>query len=108
MRHVSMGENCITLTLLFLLDSSDEHKFNQIAPTYNQALKKSGYDYTLTYKKEPERKENKRIRKRNVTWFNAPFSKNVETNIGKKFITLLNKCFPKNHVLHKIMNKKYS
>ena len=87
-------------------NSSDENKFKEIAPTYNEALKKSGYAYTLSYTKENENNNNKkRTRKRNITWFNAPFSNNVETNIGKKFLKLLDKCFPVNHALHKIMNR---
>ncbi|GFR76768.1 hypothetical protein ElyMa_000491000 [Elysia marginata] len=44
-------------------------------------------------------------RKRRITWFNPPCSKNVSSNIGKKFFDLLNSCFPPNHKLHKIINK---
>ncbi|GFR92820.1 hypothetical protein ElyMa_000876700 [Elysia marginata] len=40
-----------------------------------------------------------------MTWFNPPYSKNVSSNIGKKFFDLLNSCFPPNHKLHKIINK---
>ena len=47
----------------------------------------------------------KKIRKRNITWFNPPFSKNVATNVGNKFFTLLSSCFPPNNKLHKIINK---
>ena len=34
-------------------------------------------------------------------------SKNVATNIGKKFFTLLSACFPANNKLYKIINKKH-
>ena len=40
-----------------------------------------------------------------MTWFNPPFSRNVATNFGKKFFTLLSACFPANNKLHKIINK---
>ena len=56
--------------------------------------------------KDPRHNEPmKKIRKRNVTWFNPPFSKNVATNVGNKFFTLLFSCFPPNNKLHKIINK---
>ena len=38
-------------------------------------------------------------------WFNPPFSRNVRTNIGRIFIDLIKKHFPKHHRLHKIFNK---
>ncbi|GFR95440.1 hypothetical protein ElyMa_000944200 [Elysia marginata] len=44
-------------------------------------------------------------RKRRITWFNPPYSKNVSSNIGKKSFNLLNSCFPPNHKLHKVINK---
>ena len=47
----------------------------------------------------------KRKRKRNIIWFNPPYSKNVKTNIGKTFLQLLSKHFPKDHEMHKIFNK---
>ena len=43
--------------------------------------------------------------KRNVIWFNPPCSKNVKTNIGKTFLQLLSKHFPKEHQMNKICNK---
>ena len=47
----------------------------------------------------------KRKRKRTVTWFNPPFNSNITTNIGKTFLSLLDKCFPKNNKLSKIINR---
>ena len=35
----------------------------------------------------------------------TPYSKNVATNIGKRFFTLLSACFPANNKLYKIINK---
>ena len=35
----------------------------------------------------------------------APFSKNVSTNIGHKFVSLIDKHFPKDHSLRKIFNR---
>ena len=44
-------------------------------------------------------------RQRNVIWFNPPFSMNVQTNIGREFLNLVIKLFPKNHRYSKIFNK---
>ena len=37
--------------------------------------------------------------------FNAPYSMNVETNIGKTFLKLVKKHFRRNNIFHKIFNK---
>ena len=53
----------------------------------------------------PEPPKAKRSRSRNITWFNPPYSANVATNIGHKFLQLIDECFPKDHPLHKIFNR---
>ena len=47
----------------------------------------------------------RRKRSRKITWFNPPFSLNVEANIGKTFLRIVNECFPSSHILHKICNR---
>ena len=32
---------------------------------------------------------------RNIIWFNPPYSMNVQTNIGREFLNLVSKHFPK-------------
>ena len=44
-------------------------------------------------------------RKRNIIWFNPPYSKSFKMNIGKYHFRLLNKNFPPGHKLHKTFNK---
>ena len=51
----------------------------------------------------PTRK--KKNRKRNTTWYNPPWDSNLKTNLGKKFLGIIDKCFPPNHPLHKIFNR---
>ena len=89
--------------------SSDKDEFKKAAPVYNNALKASGFKSTIQYTKPMKRnpqqhKVNKRSRK--VTWFNPPYSCNVETNIGKCFLRLVDKHFPTTNRLHKIFNRK--
>ncbi len=84
--------------------SSDKASFDQAAPPYQKALDDSGYQYTLEYK--PTTATNRRNRQRNnILWYNPPYSKNVSTNIGHRFLTLINKHFPVNHPLRKIFNR---
>ena len=84
----------------------DENEFNKAAPACNQALEKSRYKYNLVF--QATKTEKPRNRKRNITWFNPPFSNNVSTNVGKKikkFLRLLNKHFPPIHKFYPILNR---
>ena len=90
--------------------SSDANSFNKAAPAYQKALDNSGYSYKLQYKptaRHPnsDTSPGRRQRKRNITWFNPPYSSHVKTNIGKKFLNLIDKCFPPDHHLHKLLNR---
>ena len=77
--------------------SSDQQTFNSSAPTYENALRHSNYDFNLQYNATPSSKidapnnesctsQPKHKRHRNILWFNPPYSKNVVTNIGKTFL----------------------
>ena len=44
-------------------------------------------------------------RKRNILWFNPPYSMHVKTNIGKVFMRLVEKNFPVHHKFRKLFNK---
>ena len=86
--------------------SCDEDALNEAAPQYQEALRKSGYAYTLKFKPEQQRLPNqKKKRRRNIIWFNPPFNGNVKTSIGRAFINLLDKCFPTGNKLRKIFNR---
>ena len=91
--------------------SSSEEIFNDAKPAYEEALRKAGHKPTLTYIPKNNSNTNsntdraKRQRKRNITWFNPPYSEHVTTNIGKKFLGLINKHFPKENQLSRIINR---
>ena len=84
--------------------SSDKASFDQAAPPYQKALDESEYHYTLQYEQVKASKRKNRQRN-NILWYNAPFSKNTSTNIGHKFLALVDKNFPKDHKLRKIFNR---
>lgn len=84
--------------------SSNEDMFNRAAPKYQQALEKSGYAYQLKYSQQPAITSNAHKRRRNIIWYNPPYSKNVLTNIGKIFMQIIASEFPPASKLHKIFN----
>ena len=84
--------------------SSSKEIFNEAIPPYQKALEESGYDFKLTFNPEQTTRK-KKSRKRNTTWYSPPWDSNVKTNLGKKFLGIIDKCFPPNHPLHKIFNR---
>ena len=89
--------------------SSTEEIFNRAKPDYEKALKEAGHNTTLKYTPRTTNTQDpftrNKNRKRHITWFNPPYSKHVQTNIGKRFLALINLHFPVNHKLPRICNK---
>ena len=86
--------------------SKNETIFNESKPYYQEALQKSGFNHNLSFQKNINDNNNKKSkRKRNILWFNPPFSRNVKTNLAKQFLKLIPKHFPKHHKFHKLFNK---
>ena len=83
--------------------SSNKATFNNAALSYNDVLSASGYKENLTYQQNLT--PSKKVRQRKIIWFNPPYSVNVETNIGKSFLKLIDKHFPKINKFHKIFNR---
>jgi len=73
------------------------------AQIYQNTLKKSGYNFTLQYEKQPT--PCNKPRRRNIIWFNLPISKHVATNIGRQFLNIIGKVFHSKHLLRKIFNR---
>ena len=82
--------------------SSNKATFNNAAPFYNGILSARGYKENLTYQQDLT--PSKKVRQRKI-WFNPPYSVNIETNIGKTFLKLIAKHFPKTSKFHKIFNR---
>ena len=69
--------------------SSDESCFKSAKPIYENALNGSNYNVNLHYPNSSvsdnsNSQSRKRNRKRNIIWFNPPYSKNVKTNVARK------------------------
>ena len=88
--------------------SSSKEIFEETAPYYEQYLSNCGYKEKLNYR-DPTSPNliTKRKRQRNILWFNPPYSKTVKTKIGKFFLQLIKKHFPKEHKFHKIFNRNW-
>ncbi|KAL9987330.1 hypothetical protein ACROYT_G001617 [Oculina patagonica] len=82
--------------------SSNQKVFDEAIPPYQKALDESGYNHKLTYNPQPKRNRN---RQRKIVWYNPPWDANVKTNLGRKFLNIIDRCFPSGHPLHKIFNK---
>ena len=69
---------------------SNSEIFYEASKHYQNIVNQSGYDYKLQYKPPNNENENKskssKNRKRNIIWFNPPFSKNISNNFGKNII----------------------
>ena len=65
-------------------------------------MKQAKHDTKLNTQMKISRQVN---RKRNITWYDPPFSNQVSTNIGKEFFKLLRKYLPKANKFNKLFNK---
>ena len=88
-------------------NSANQEIFDAAVQPFQSELDRCGYSYQLKYNPRKEQNKPKKKRnKKNVTWFNPPFSLNVATNIGKEFLRLIDKHFPPGHPLHSVINRQ--
>ena len=89
--------------------SANEEIFKQSTPTFQEALQKSEHNHNLKFEPPPPATPSptskKNNRKREITWFNPPFDCHVKTNIGAKFLRLIDQHFPKDHPLCPLINR---
>ena len=82
--------------------SCDKEYLVKVASDYNIALKNSGFNVNIKFTLKPSQRGK---HSRNILLFNPLFNSKVNTNIGKIFLLLLNKHFPKHHKYYKLFNK---
>ena len=96
----------IVYTISFCFCSSDKHVFNEAAAPYQEALHKGSYTFKLKFKPTSQRPPKQKNRRKDVIGFNPPFNRNVKSNIGRAFISLVDTCFPTaGHKLRKVFNR---
>ena len=90
----------------FSQNSSNADIFSNTKLEYEEALKKCGHTTKLTYTPPNHEQNNGRWKRQHkIIWFNPPFNLDVSTNVGKMFLNLIEKHFPRSSKLHKIFNK---
>ena len=85
--------------------SCNEEHFNNVKHYYEDQLKSCGYNEPFSFMNETPANNRNKTRKRNILWFNPPYSESVKSNVGKIFLKLVRSHFPKTHRFHKIFNK---
>ena len=82
--------------------SCGKQYLDKAAPEYNNAIKISDFyentEFTSTI--PPRRNRNKKI-----IWFNPPCSVHVKRNIGRIFLQLIDRHFPRHHNYRKLFNR---
>ena len=84
--------------------SSTRHIFAEVRKPYEEALKQSGHNTSLSYDGNPSQPK-KKNRRRKIIWFDPPYSESVESNVGREFRNILMRNSPVQHKYHKIFNK---
>lgn len=86
--------------------SSNQDIFRANQKPYQNALEQAGYDCQREFEGEVMKAKNSKpkARKRKIIWFNPPFNQSVKTNIGGKFLNLIDKHFGNND-LKKFFNR---
>ena len=84
--------------------SCNEEEFNKAKDIYNTGLRNSGFDSNIQFNNTGTNRS-PRSRKRKVIWFNPPFNRAVKTNIGRAFLSLLDKHFPPHHKFARLFNR---
>ena len=85
--------------------STDLRTFDNTKHSYQIAVLKSNFKHKLEYENKTnpvDKKKRKRTRK--IMYFNPPYCQSVKTNIGKKFLDLIDKHF-KTKSMKKIFNR---
>ena len=87
--------------------SKNKEAFESVRNNYDEALTKSGYQKLEEYElqKDTNMRSRKRKRKRKVIFYHPPYCASVKTNIGKAFLKIIDKSFPKSHELRGLLNR---
>jgi hypothetical protein len=84
--------------------STDIETIHQASQDNYLRLSTNALHFIIGYTQDASQRT-RRNSQRNIIWFYPPFSKSVNTNIGREFLSLIDKHFPLQHKLHKIFNR---
>ena len=87
------------------LSANEEIFKNSVTPNI-EALTKAAYKNYMQYRQNiRQNTATNKNRRRNLIWFNPPYSANVVTKVGKYVLSLLDKHFPPHNKFHKTFNR---
>ena len=69
-------------------------------------MSKSGFSHKLEFEPPTQFNTKKKNRKRNVTWFNPPYTASVKTNVGREFLRIIDTAFPPSNPLHNLFTRQ--
>ena len=87
-----------------MLDSVRQKTPSQ-APEFKRPLTRLRANVVRKKNETEQREEEREKRKRETIWYNPPYNCDVATNIGKEFLGLIEKHFPKQHKLRQCVNR---
>ena len=80
--------------------------FKEAKGDYERALRESNFENVhLEYDQGDKQPRKGKRRTRKISWFNPPYSRNVVTKIGSRFISLINRHFPRGTPIGKLINR---
>ena len=80
----------------------DKNHFDKAVPGYKIALEISGLDHNIT---QIPIQSKCQTQKRQIIWFNLPYSANLKTNVGKVFMRIGDEYFLHLHKYYKLFNR---
>ena len=83
----------------------NDDRFYQASIICNKAFKDSGFNKQLVYKPREAHQNQWKNRACNIIWFNLPYSANIQTNVGRTVLELVDKSFLTSNTLYEIYNR---
>ena len=85
--------------------SSNDQVFNQGANLYNEGLKQAGYRDKIQFVQTDPGDQPRRSRGRNIIYFHPPWNDALATNLGRRFLEIVDSCFQRGTPFHKLFNR---
>ena len=86
-------------------NSSSKAIFDKHKKVYSEALRQSGYDGRIQYVPQKQTSKKKKQRWPSTFYFNPPYNCSVKTKVGKKFLKIVEECFPKGSTWSRFFNR---
>ena len=86
-------------------NSSSKAIFDKHKKVYFDALKPSGYDGRIQHVPHKQTSKKKKQRWPSTSYFNLAYNCSVKAKVGKKFLWIVEECFPKGSTWSRFFNR---